>query len=86
MESLSSLKKILNYTKNLSQIEPEIFMAPFLEIIRSEKTTGPVTSLALSAVFKIISNGHIGKNPFSTLQLNFLQIFILYLFLFCYRF
>lgn len=61
MDNLLSLKKVLNYSKSLSEVEPGIFMAPFLEIIRSEKTTGPVTSLALTAVYKIISNGLIGK-------------------------
>lgn len=61
MKSLVSLKEALNDAKHLSQIEPGVFMAPFLEIIRSEKTTGPVTSLALSAVNKIISYGLIGN-------------------------
>ncbi|XP_031779125.1 Golgi-specific brefeldin A-resistance guanine nucleotide exchange factor 1 isoform X2 [Nasonia vitripennis] len=57
MKGLSTLKEALNEAKNLSQLEPGVFMAPFLEIIRSEETTGPVTSLALSAVNKIISYG-----------------------------
>ncbi|XP_043480044.1 Golgi-specific brefeldin A-resistance guanine nucleotide exchange factor 1 [Leptopilina heterotoma] len=57
MKGLSSLKEALNEAKDISQLEPAVFMAPFLEIIRSEETTGPVTSLALSAVNKIISYG-----------------------------
>ena len=64
MKGLSSLKDLLNEAKDLSQLEPGVFMAPFLEIIRSEETTGPVTSLALSAVNKIISYGLIGKPSF----------------------
>jgi len=36
-------------------------------VIRSEETTGPVTSLALSAVNKFISYGLIGKDVFSAL-------------------
>jgi brefeldin A-resistance guanine nucleotide exchange factor 1 len=60
MKGLATLKEALNETKNLSQLEPGVFMAPFLEIIRSEETTGPVTSIALSAVNKIISYGLIG--------------------------
>jgi hypothetical protein len=39
-----------------------VIAGPFLEVIRSEETTGPVTSLALSAVNKFISYGLIGKN------------------------
>ena len=61
MKGLSALKDVLHEAKHLSQLEPGVFMAPFLEIIRSEETTGPVTSLALSAVSKIISYGLIGK-------------------------
>jgi hypothetical protein len=39
-----------------------VIAGPFLEVIRSEETTGPVTSLALSAVNKFISYGLIGKD------------------------
>ncbi|XP_046623685.1 Golgi-specific brefeldin A-resistance guanine nucleotide exchange factor 1 [Neodiprion virginianus] len=57
MKGLASLKEALNDADNLAQLEPSVFLAPFLEVIRSEETTGPVTSLALSAVNKIISYG-----------------------------
>lgn len=59
IKGLSTLKEALNEVKDLSQLEPGIFLAPFLEIIRSEETTGPVTSLALSAVNKFISYGFV---------------------------
>jgi len=36
-------------------------VGPFLEVIRSEDTSGPVTELALSSVFKFLSYGLIGK-------------------------
>ncbi|KAF7390728.1 hypothetical protein HZH66_009208 [Vespula vulgaris] len=61
IKGLSTLKEALNEVKDLSQLEPGVFLAPFLEIIRSEETTGPVTSLALSAVNKFISYGFV--NP-----------------------
>lgn len=54
---------MLNEAKDLSCLDPGVFLAPFLEIIRSEETTGPVTSLALSAVNKMISYGLIGTHP-----------------------
>lgn len=60
IKGLFTLKEGLNETKDLSYLEPNVFLAPFLEIIRSEETTGPVTSLALSAVNKMISYGLIG--------------------------
>ncbi|KYN33563.1 Golgi-specific brefeldin A-resistance guanine nucleotide exchange factor 1 [Trachymyrmex septentrionalis] len=62
MKGLSTLKEVLNEHRDLSQLEPAVFLTPFLEIIRSEETTGPVTSLALSAVNKIISYGLIDSN------------------------
>ena len=62
IKGLYSLKEALNEAKDLSYLEPGVFLAPFLEIIRSEETTGPVTSLALSAVNKIISYGLINSD------------------------
>lgn len=43
--------------EDLRLVEPGVFLGPFLEVIRSEETTGPVTSLALSAVNKFLSYG-----------------------------
>jgi len=60
MKGLNTLKEVLNEPRDLSQLEPTVFLTPFLKIIRSEETTGPVTSLALSTVNKIISYGLIG--------------------------
>ncbi|KAG7475606.1 Golgi-specific brefeldin A-resistance guanine nucleotide exchange factor 1-like [Solea senegalensis] len=51
--------------RELSDIEPNIFLRPFLEVVRSEDTTGPITGLALTSVNKFLSYGLIGKmiNP-----------------------
>ncbi|XP_076292687.1 sec7 domain-containing protein garz [Lasioglossum baleicum] len=68
VKGLSNLKEALNEAKDLSQLEPGVFLAPFLEIIRSEETTGPVTSLALSAVNKIISYGLIDPEHLAVAQ------------------
>ncbi|KAL6443797.1 hypothetical protein ACFW04_001694 [Cataglyphis niger] len=62
MKGLNTLKEVLNEHRDLSQLEPAVFLTPFLEIIRSEETTGPVTSIALSAVNKIISYGLVDAN------------------------
>jgi brefeldin A-resistance guanine nucleotide exchange factor 1 len=45
----------------LSEINFTNDVGPFLEVIRSEDTSGPVTELALSAVFKFLSYGLIGN-------------------------
>lgn len=50
------------YFTDLEEIEPNIFLSPFLEVIRSEDTTGPITGLALTSVKKLISYGLLGMD------------------------
>ncbi|XP_023171113.2 Golgi-specific brefeldin A-resistance guanine nucleotide exchange factor 1 isoform X2 [Drosophila hydei] len=51
------LKQVLNRIEDLRLIEPNVFLAPFLEVIRTADTTGPLTSLALASVNKFLSYG-----------------------------
>lgn len=46
---------------DLNDLEPNQFLSPFLEVIRSGDTTGPVTGLALASVNRFLSYGLIGK-------------------------
>ncbi|XP_031246395.1 Golgi-specific brefeldin A-resistance guanine nucleotide exchange factor 1 isoform X8 [Mastomys coucha] len=55
LHSFSHLKEVLNSVPELSEIEPNVFLRPFLEVIRSEDTTGPITGLALTSVNKFLS-------------------------------
>ncbi|XP_005995194.1 Golgi-specific brefeldin A-resistance guanine nucleotide exchange factor 1 isoform X2 [Latimeria chalumnae] len=55
--SFSHLKEVLNSITELSEVEPNVFLRPFLEVIRSEDTTGPITGLALRSVNKFLSYG-----------------------------
>ncbi|NXG42685.1 GBF1 factor, partial [Psilopogon haemacephalus] len=55
LHSFSLLKEVLNNITELSEIEPNVFLRPFLEVIRSEDTTGPITGLALTSVNKFLS-------------------------------
>ncbi|XP_012936931.1 Golgi-specific brefeldin A-resistance guanine nucleotide exchange factor 1 [Aplysia californica] len=55
--SFFQLKDALNNITDLSDIEPNAFLSPFLEVIRSEDTTGPITGLALTSVNKFLSYG-----------------------------
>ncbi|XP_066549516.1 Golgi-specific brefeldin A-resistance guanine nucleotide exchange factor 1 isoform X2 [Amia ocellicauda] len=57
LNSFSHLKEILNNIRELSDIEPNVFLRPFLEVVRSEDTTGPITGLALTSVNKFLSYG-----------------------------
>ena len=53
------LKSILNSADNqksgYNDLEPNLFLSPFLDVIRSEVVTGPVTGLALDAVHKMLA-------------------------------
>lgn len=60
MKNFIELKSILNNMDDLRLAQPMVFLGPFLEVIRSEKTTGPITSLALAGVNKFLSYGLIG--------------------------
>ncbi len=39
------------------QVDPQQYLVPFLEVIRSVDTSGPITGMALSSVFKLVSLG-----------------------------
>ncbi|XP_040905409.1 Golgi-specific brefeldin A-resistance guanine nucleotide exchange factor 1 isoform X2 [Toxotes jaculatrix] len=62
LNSFGQLKEILNNIKELPDIEPNVFLRPFLEVVRSEDTTGPITGLALTSVNKFLSYGLIDAN------------------------
>ncbi|KAI5108102.1 Golgi-specific brefeldin A-resistance guanine nucleotide exchange factor 1 isoform X1, partial [Silurus meridionalis] len=62
LSSFSQLKETLNIVKDLSEVEPNVFLRPFLEVVRSEDTTGPITGLALTSVNKFLSYGLIDAN------------------------
>ena len=41
--------------KHLEELNPNVFLAPFLEVIRSDVVTGHVTGLALNSIQKLLS-------------------------------
>lgn len=53
---------LLVFFLELSEIEPNVFLRPFLEVVRSEDTTGPITGLALTSVNKFLVYGLISKS------------------------
>lgn len=46
---------MLVVTATLSSLECDQFIGPFLDVIRSEDTSGPLTGLAISSVNKFLS-------------------------------
>lgn len=71
MRTFQDLKIILNQVDDLRLLDPATYLSPFLEVIRSKETTGPVTSLALSAIHKFLSYGLIGKFDFYLIFIKF---------------
>ncbi|XP_022660920.1 Golgi-specific brefeldin A-resistance guanine nucleotide exchange factor 1-like isoform X3 [Varroa destructor] len=57
IRSFSSLKDILSRQSELSDLEPSIYFSPFLDVVRSEETTGSVTAMALTAIAKFLQYG-----------------------------
>ena len=41
----------------MNEISPPLYLIPFLEVIRSEHITGPITGLALVALKKFVDYG-----------------------------
>lgn len=52
---------------DLTQLDPDVYLKPFLDVIKSEDTTGPITGVALSSVHKFLSYGSIGMGIYCTL-------------------
>lgn len=57
LTSFSQLKDVLCSVADLDEITPSEFLSPFLAVIRSEETTGPITGLALTSINKFLSYG-----------------------------
>ena len=57
LQPFLDLKRVLASAFTLNEIDPNEFLSPFLDVIRSESVTGPVTGQALAAVNKFLAYG-----------------------------
>mmetsp|Transcript_5377 Transcript_5377/g.12984 ORF Transcript_5377/g.12984 Transcript_5377/m.12984 type:complete len:1528 (-) Transcript_5377:74-4657(-) len=57
LRSFQELFEELTYIHELQDFDTVAYLRPFLEVIQSEKTDGPVTAVALAAVNKFVSFG-----------------------------
>uniref|UniRef100_A0A0M3K5K3 Mitochondrial inner membrane protease subunit n=1 Tax=Anisakis simplex TaxID=6269 RepID=A0A0M3K5K3_ANISI len=62
LRNFADLRDVLNSVNDLCDMNPDTFLSPFLDVIRSEQTNGPVTAQALSSVAKFLSYGLIDSN------------------------
>lgn len=50
------------------QVEPLDYLTPFLQVIKSPETSGPITGIALTSVHKFLTENIIGKHCYWLLQ------------------
>ncbi|KAI9169559.1 hypothetical protein LWI28_014029 [Acer negundo] len=63
IQSLKSLRKqIFSWQHPWHTINPAIYLQPFLDVIRSDETGAPITGIALSSVYKILTLDVIDQN------------------------
>ncbi|KAF8408141.1 hypothetical protein HHK36_007283 [Tetracentron sinense] len=56
IQSLKALRKqIFSWRHHWHMIDPAVYLQPFLEVIRSDETGAPITGVALSSVYKILT-------------------------------
>jgi hypothetical protein len=53
--------RINYFVLDIQDIDSITFLTPFLDLIRSDEVSGPITCLALNAVNKFLSYGLIGR-------------------------
>ncbi|KAJ8547971.1 hypothetical protein K7X08_021207 [Anisodus acutangulus] len=55
-ESLKTLRKqIFSWQQSRQTISPALYLQPFVDVVRSDETGAPITGVALSSVFKILT-------------------------------
>ncbi|KAJ8449354.1 hypothetical protein Cgig2_002486 [Carnegiea gigantea] len=56
IQSLKALRKqVFTWQQPWHSINPVLYLQPFLDVIRSDETGAPITSVALSSVYKILT-------------------------------
>ncbi|CBI33851.3 unnamed protein product, partial [Vitis vinifera] len=56
IQSLKALRKqIFSWQHQWHTINPAVYLQPFLDVIRSDETGAPITGVALSSVYKIVT-------------------------------
>lgn len=56
IQSLKALRKqVFMWQQQWNNINPVLYLQPFLDVIRSDETGAPITSVALSSVYKILT-------------------------------
>ncbi|KAI4368446.1 hypothetical protein MLD38_017003 [Melastoma candidum] len=63
IQSLKALRKqVFCWQHQLHTINPSLYLQPFLEVIRSDETGAPITGVALSSVYRILTLDVLDRN------------------------
>ncbi|QCD98516.1 guanine nucleotide-exchange factor [Vigna unguiculata] len=63
VQSLKTLRRqIFSWQNQWRAINPALYLQPFLDVIRSDETSAPITGVALSSVYKILTLDVIDKH------------------------
>ncbi|XP_058787530.1 ARF guanine-nucleotide exchange factor GNOM-like [Vicia villosa] len=63
VQSLKTLRRqIFSWQKQWHSINPALYLQPFLDVIQSDETGAPITGVALSSVYKILTLDVIDQN------------------------
>ncbi|KAF7725729.1 GDP/GTP exchange factor for ARF [Apophysomyces ossiformis] len=74
MEAFANLKTYLDTVQDVRDVDALLLLNPFLEVIRSGNTTGPIAGTALSSVEKFLHYGIVGlNNPNAAYAMNALS-------------
>jgi hypothetical protein len=56
-----SVRSMNSATTDLVGVDPLEYLNPFLEVIKSPETSGPITGTALTAIYKFLTRDIIGE-------------------------
>ncbi|KAM1470851.1 hypothetical protein ACFX1Q_041336 [Malus domestica] len=63
IQSLKALRKqIFSWKHHMHSVNPSAYLRPFLDVIRSDETGAPITGVALSSVYNILTLDVINQN------------------------
>eukprot|EP00740_Mantoniella_antarctica_P007041 CAMPEP_0181358802 /NCGR_PEP_ID=MMETSP1106-20121128/5723_1 /TAXON_ID=81844 /ORGANISM="Mantoniella antarctica, Strain SL-175" /LENGTH=559 /DNA_ID=CAMNT_0023471825 /DNA_START=202 /DNA_END=1878 /DNA_ORIENTATION=- len=62
LEEFKAVRRRLFGWHDWDRVAPGAYLAPFLQVIRSVETSGPITGMALSAVLKVLKHGLISED------------------------
>ncbi len=53
----------MSHHADWASVEPLTYLEPFLDVIRSPETSGPITGVALTSVKRLLDNYSFGEAP-----------------------